>query len=100
MVESQDVASACARFALGIGCVANAEPINVGGVFGWMIQLGALGLLAWYFLKVEPQQRREEREERRRELELLLRWRDRESAQSKPGSTVGPSPPAKNAPPH
>lgn len=100
MVEPQDVASACARFALGLGCIANADPINFGGVFGWMIQLGALGLLAWYFLKVEPQQRREEREERRRELELLLRWRDRESAQSKPASQVGPGPAGKNLPPH
>lgn len=78
MLEPHSVASASARFALGLGFVANAEPVNFHGVFGWMIQLGALGLLAWYFLRVEPQQRREEREARRRELELLLRHRDRD----------------------
>lgn len=100
MVEPHSLGSAAARFAAGLGFMANTEPINFGGVFGWMIQLGALGLLAWYFLKVEPQQRREEREERRRELELLLRWRDRESAQSKPASQVGPGPAGKNLPPH
>ncbi len=99
MVEPQSLASVAARFAAGLGLVANTEPINFGGVFGWMIQLGALGLLAWYFLRVEPQQRREEREERRRELELLLRWRDKESAQSKAGSEAGPGASGKSAPP-
>jgi hypothetical protein len=99
VVASEDVTSACAKFALGLGFVANADSTNLGGVFGWMIQLGALGLLAWYFLKVEPQQRREEREERRRELELLLRWRD-QTNQSKTASQVGSSVPGKGTPPH
>jgi hypothetical protein len=72
----ETVAGSAARFALALGFLANTEPAAPPDLFGWLFQLGALGLLAWYFLKVEPQQRREEREERRRELELLLRWRD------------------------
>lgn len=76
-MQTETVPGVAARFALAIGFLANTEPAATPGLFGWLVQLGALGLLAWYFLKVEPQQRREEREERRRELELLLRWRDR-----------------------
>lgn len=76
MMEPQTTAGAAARFALGLGVLANTESAAPAGVFGWMVQLGALGLLAWYFLRVEPQQRREQREARQRELELLLRWRD------------------------
>lgn len=87
MDDARTVGSAAARLALGLGFVANTEPAGVEGVFGWLVQLGALGLLAWYFLRVEPQQRREEREARRRELELLLRWRD-----DLPGRPGGPDP--------
>jgi hypothetical protein len=76
-MQPETVPGATARLALAIGFLANTEPAAIPGLFGWLVQLGALGLLSWYFLKVEPQQRREEREERRRELELLLRWRDR-----------------------
>jgi hypothetical protein len=67
---------AAARLALGLGLIANTAPALPEGMLGWLVQLGALGLLAWYFLKVEPQQRREEREARRREMELLLQLRD------------------------
>ena len=73
-----DAGTAAARFATGIGLMANATPAAPAGVMTWIIQAGALGLLAWYFVRVEPQQRREERESRRKDLELLLQHRDHE----------------------
>lgn len=76
MDELRMAGSDAARFALALGVAANTEPGGLQGAFAWLVQLGALGLLAWYFLRVEPQQRREEREARRRELELLLRGRE------------------------
>ncbi len=76
MFEPETTANAAARLALGLGVLANMEPSAPAGVFAWLVQLGALGLLSWYFLRVEPQQRREEREARQRELEMLLKWRE------------------------
>jgi len=72
---------AASRFAVGLGLVSNTTPGLPAGILSWLVQLGALGLLAWYFLKVEPQQRREEREARRREMEILLQLRDRKAEQ-------------------
>jgi len=74
-----DTVAATVRFATGMGIMANAMPSQPASALSWVIQAGALGLLAWYFLRVEPQQRREEREARREELELLLDHRDRDA---------------------
>ena len=43
---ARTTASAAARLAVGLGFVANTEPSGAGGVLGWLVQLGALGLLA------------------------------------------------------